>query len=90
MARQLTYSETSGQVFTEVTVAATKRIPWWNNRSGKPENPFTYRRSGFGASSLYDAALRVCAFNAEWITPEALVCAEWPYAERIHKRLKER
>jgi hypothetical protein len=91
MARNLTYSQTSGQVFTEVTIAAkSKCTPWWNNRSGKPHNPFTYRRNGMGTSSLYDAALRVCTYNAEWMTPEALVCAGWPYAERIYRHLKNR
>jgi hypothetical protein len=92
MLRNLSYDQSSGQVFTEVTVAAkSKESLWWNNRKGKLQNPSTFRRRHLlGTSSLYDAALRVCTFNAEWITPEALMCANWPYAERIYKYLKTR
>ncbi|KAF2685579.1 hypothetical protein K458DRAFT_14376 [Lentithecium fluviatile CBS 122367] len=90
MAQEMTYSHQSGQVYTEVTFSAKPKRPWWNKSRGRPEDPKKHRKLGTGTSSLYDAALRVCTYKAEWLTPEALISAEWPHAERIYKRLKER
>lgn len=90
MAPYESYDQGSGQVFTEVIVPAKKTDKWWDHCSGRTEHPLRYRRRSVGTSSLYKTALRVCAFNATLLTPEALVCAEWLYTERIYKWLKKR
>lgn len=90
MARFLSYDEDSGQVYTETTFDAQSMVSTWTTfAKGKAENPRTYRNTQTGSATLYETALRVCSWNATLLTPEALQCAGWPYAQRIYKRLRQ-
>lgn len=91
MASRLHYHEQTGQVYTKTTVPVTSMVPTWMHKStGVIKDPKNYHHKGAGAPSLYEMALRSCAWNMALFSPEALQYAEWPYAGKIYDYLKRR
>ncbi|KAF1956526.1 hypothetical protein CC80DRAFT_59669 [Byssothecium circinans] len=92
MAGYLQYDERNGQVYVETSVPVRSMVSSWLKKStGRKEDPAKHRNRGVtGASSLYETALRSCAWHIDLFEPEALVCAEWSYAEKIYQHLKSK
>ncbi|KAF2130115.1 hypothetical protein P153DRAFT_385349 [Dothidotthia symphoricarpi CBS 119687] len=85
------FDETTGQVYTERTSArVTSMVPTWMHQArNKKVNPSAYQNRGIGSATLQDMALRCCAWNADSFMPDALIWAEWHYAGKIYRQIKD-
>ncbi|KAF2444212.1 hypothetical protein P171DRAFT_432280 [Karstenula rhodostoma CBS 690.94] len=84
------FDEATGQVYEETQVPVTSMVSAWPDKcNGRRTRPQSYRHRGPGTSSLYDMAMRSCAWHINLFTPDDLQCAEWHFAHRIYHHLQK-
>lgn len=57
--------------------------------NGKKQRPQDYRHRGRGSSSLFDTAIRSCAWNIDAFEPSDLQCVDWHFAKMIYYQLQK-
>ncbi|OAF99570.1 uncharacterized protein CC84DRAFT_1209906 [Paraphaeosphaeria sporulosa] len=84
------FDEATGQVYEETQVPVTSMVSAWPDKcNGRKTKPQSYRHRGLGASSLYDMAMRSCAWHINLFMPSDLQSAEWHFAHRIYEHLQK-
>ncbi|KAL5395870.1 hypothetical protein PMIN06_004347 [Paraphaeosphaeria minitans] len=84
------FDEATGQVYVETQVPVTSMVPAWPDRcNGRKMKPQSYRHRELGTPSLYDMAMRSCAWHINLFLPSDLQSAEWYFAHRIYEHLQK-
>lgn len=64
-------------------------LPGPDKCNGRKIKPQSYRHRGPGTSSLYNMAVRSCAWHINLFMPSDLQSAEWYFARRIYEHLQK-